>query len=133
MRGRNLIEQLEQTIVDITDIDLTSIINELQQYINQQITNIIIQPGNILASSFDYVITAPGDSWTGTEYNGGISDTSKVFTELLVKSVTTRHSSRPTDFILNITSINNGSFDWELESMAKVLDADLIVMYTWSQ
>ena len=130
---RQLTEQLQENITEGSDIDIESIIAQLQTYINEQIANIIVQPGNILASSFDFTITEEGDTWTGTEYNGGISTTSKVFTELLVKSVTTRIPSKPTDFILNITGINDGNFTWELESMALVYDADITVMYTWSK
>ena len=117
----------------ITDLELQNIITTLQEYIDTLVVNMINIPHYIIATEFDYSITTPGDSWTGTTTNDDILSTSKIFTELKVKSVTTRHLLRPTNFIFHITNIANKSFTWGLESEARVLDAEITVMYTWSK
>lgn len=125
------LEQFEETIIGGDYIITEELLQEIENIVNNVVNTIVIDAA-ANKGSFTVNISTPGDTWTGTETNPLFEPDMVVITQVYVKSVVTRIVGRPTDFIVSITNIDQNSFDWEMESMAKVFSGEVEVMYIWT-
>jgi hypothetical protein len=121
----------EETLVEGDIIITEELLTEIQNIVTNIVETTIIE-GGANKGSFTVNITSPGDTWTGTEVNPLFEPDMAVILQPYVKSVVTRKAGKPTDFIISVTNVDQNSFDWEMESMAKVFSGEVEVMYIWT-
>ena len=137
---RNLIQQInvlnqklelfEETVIEGDIVITEELLQEIENIVNNIITDITIEDGTN-KGVFTLSITAPGDTWTGTEVNPLFDPNMVIVPQVHINNLTTRIAGRLTDFFINITNVDNNSFDWEIESTGLVYDGELEVRYLW--